>query len=559
MAYNLNRQHTDPVRTPRSKRTHPVATATSGKAGFMIPIAATYMRREDAARGYVEIGVGMDETYDIFYNTVGLRLTAWVWPLLAAERFQKSRDQFDRSYMGQKQTDNVGATVVPFVETHAMGTHGANAVYKALGLHGAVTEQVATWYLEAYNAIANFRYRNRSKDLTLRGRLETTLARALWNDSRFEHVLPDFDQARIDGEVALRVVEGKMPIRGFGLAGTLQTAGVAAIRDTDGNITSQTGHFVEGYGSALNTGEAFLHVQSVGGYPDIYAELAANGVKVSLADLATARKAQWFAKLREKYDGLAGGDASEYLIDLLMQGINVADLDMTIPHQLADVTTQFAQAKRHAQDSGNLQESATSGGARVGFDIAVPQLNEGGVIMIMAEIMPRQLWERQADPFFNNRGGANEQGLPIDWPRADKDEMDPEKVDVILNRDIDVLHTDPDGAFGYGPLHILEAIHGPRAGGKLYRPASGVGGTAERQRIWPVETIDPVLGPDFYVVPTLTQEVFLDTTGDVFEFRADGRIDITGLTVFGGLLVEATNNYDKVLEDVEMDRIEKEA
>ena len=71
----------------------------------------------------------------------------------------------------------------------------------------------------------------------------------------------------------------------------------------------------------------------------------------------------------------------------------------------------------------------------------------------------------------------------------------------------------------------------------------------QRQRLWALETVNPVLGSDFYLVKNMHMKPFLDTVSDPFEIAVAGNAVIGGNTVFGGMLVEATNvsNYDKVV------------
>lgn len=549
----VNRQQTAPIRTPRTKRNQAIAVMTSVPAGKCVPVVAIPMLREDALKARVRIAVEMQETKELLANRVVMRVTSYVVPWLAFERFEGSRDQFDRSYMKQAQVE--GGNVVPFVETHAMGAHGSNAIYKALGLHGKPTDQVNTMYLEAVNAIWNFRAKNRSRHLTARGRLETTLPPAFWNDSRFEHVVPDFDQAVIDGEVALNVVQARMPVRGIGFVGTPQAAYVnAGSRETSSppDRVNPASYDVISAQETLGANQTHIRIArdatKPAAYPDIYAELQENGITVSLANIAVARKAQWFAKLREKFEG----HDEEWIIDMLMSGLSIPEQHLKQPILIADQTVPFAQVKRYATDAGNLAESAVSGGAAVEFDLRVPQLSVGGVVIVQVECMPQQLFERQRDPFFHSTTHDT-------WPEYLRDEMDPEKVDIVKNGEIDTDHSAPNATFGFAPMNWKWNSWGPRAGGKFYRPSANTSVDVERQRFWAVENIDPALTEDFYLVNDIHTKPFLDPDSDPFEAAVLGNAVLTGNTVFGGMLVEATNNYDKVMEQVPMDRINKGA
>ena len=98
----------------------------------------------------------------------------------------------------------------------------------------------------------------------------------------------------------------------------------------------------------------------------------------------------------------------------------------------------------------------------------------------------------------------------------------------------------------------------PRIGGKFYRPEVDAGFDEDRQRIWAVETQNPTLSTDFYLCTNIHTKPFVVTNQDPFEVVTQGEVFIEGNTVFGGHLVEATDDYEKVLALAPQDRIEKE-
>lgn len=532
---SINRLHTDPVRTRRTLRNHNLQVLTSFQPGVCVPLAAMPMLREDSLSATdVTVSVEMMEMHELLVNSVNLRVTAYVVPFLAFERFEGSRDQFDRSYMKKKKTDDAGAVVVPFFETGVYGT--GNPVYKALGVHMKTGDVHNTAYLEAYNSIINMRLRNRSPNLAKRGRLDNTLAPAFWLNSQWRHVVPDFDQATMDGEVALQLVQNKLAIKGL----ATRSAPLAAGETIMGNqgvpaTTVSTPASDQSYPLVSRKWQS-------GQDAPVWADIADGGLTVSLADLAQARKAQWFAKLREKYQGIVDGNPDdEYIIDMLMQGLEIPDQALKQPMLVADVTTKFAQAKRYATDYANMAESAVSGAATVSFDIRVPRLNTGGIVMIMAEAMPDQLFERQADPFIYTTDTAT-------LPDALRDTLDTQKVDIVLNRQVDVDHATPSATFGYEPMNNKWNRSGPRIGGKFHKPSAVTNNDEVRQRLWAIEQANPTLGTSFYLVPPLNYKPFLDTVADPFEATVAGNAVIQGNTVFGGMLVEQTNLYQKVMD-----------
>lgn len=554
---SVNRQQTMPVKFNRSTRRHDISVLTSLPPGVCVPLAAIPLLREDSMSARLEVNVEMLETNELLMNRVQLRVTAYVVPWLAFERFEGSRDQFDRSYNGQPKVD--GGAVVPFFETAAMGTHGSNAVYKHLGLHAKSTDLVNTAYLEAYNLIWNFRAKNRSPEITPRTRLQADLAKAFWNNSRFANVVPDFDQAVIDGEIALNLVSGELalkkagvavssvPVKGIGKNTATGSSSASGVRETGGGVVT--------YSNSTAATELRFKTDAAGGtaavdinadLTGVYAELAAGGVAVSLSNLELARQTQAFAKLRQKYEGID----DDWIIDMLMSGLSIPDQALKQPILIADQLVPLSQVKRFATDAANLASSATSGGVRTNISMRVPQLNTGGVVMVIAECVPDQLFERQRDPFFFADSVD-------DLPDALRDTLDPEKVDVVLNGEIDTAHATPSATFGYAPLNWKWAAFGPRVGGKFYRPTTDGATDDVRKRLWAVENTNPVLSEDFYIVKTIHQKPFLDIVSHPFEATVQGQAAITGITQFGGVLVEATGNYDAVLEEAPTERIVK--
>lgn len=529
----INRLHTDPVRTKRTLRNHNLQVLTSFQPGVCAPLAYMPLLREDSLSATdVTVSVEMMEMHELLVNSVNLRVTAYLVPFLAFERFEGSRDQFDRSYMGKKKTDDAGAAVVPFFETVAYsGT--ASPFTRTLGLHGKAGDMLNTYPVEAYNQIINMRLRNRSPNLAKRSRLDNSLAPAFWLNSQWQHVVPDFDQAVIDGEVALQYLNNRITVRGVNTVPTPVASSTVLTRNLDG------GTFVNG----TNDNYTLTAKKTVAGQAaEVWAELADGGLTVSLSDLAMARKAQWFAKIRERYQGITDGNPDdEYIIDMLMSGLEIPDQSLKQPMLLADVTTKFQQAKRYATDFANMAESAVSGAASVTFDLRVPRISTGGIVMIMAEAMPDQLFERQADPFWSTSSVAS-------LPDALRDELDVQKVDIVQNRQVDVDHATPTGTFGYEPMNNKWNRSGPRIGGKFHKPSAVTNNDAARERLWAIEQANPALGTSFYLVPPLNYKPFLDTVSDPFECTVAGNAVIQGNTVFGGMLVENTNLYEKVID-----------
>jgi len=543
MSLSNTRLNTNPIYTPQTIRRQTARGITSVDAGKMVPIAAyPLLREESIVSGRVRFNFEMMETAEMLMNAVNVRVMAYLVPTLALERFEGSMDQLNRSYSGESFKD---LPVVPYIETQLMGAHGSNAVYKSIGLHARPNQRVNTMYLEAYNTIWNFRATNRSKDLKKRDRLQADLAPAFWQHERFKHIVPDFDQAVIDGEVPLNVTNAKLPVRGIGFNATNNgwrtTQDAPALRESTGKLGVPPHPYR--YDNPTISG------QNIGGqfFPDIFAEMQDNGITVSLSNIELARKTQAFARLREQYNG----HDDEYIINLLMDGITVPEKAFTQPMLIGERNTVFGMAKRYATDGANLTDSVVNGATFVDMSLQLPRIPTGGVIMILVEITPDQIFERQKDPFFHAQ-------TVEDFPSYLRDYLDPEKVSVVPNDYIDVDHNKPTSTFGYAPLNYEWQRDAPLVGGKFYRPKVDAGFNEDRQRIWAVETANPTLSENFYICSDIHKKPFVVTNKDPFEVTSTGELLIRGSTVFGQQLHEATNDYDKVLEKAPMDRIKKE-
>ncbi|TRL41908.1 hypothetical protein [Rhizobium straminoryzae] len=534
----LARTKTTPIPVQRSTRQVDIRALTSLPAGKMVPIAAFPLLREDRLRSsQMRISFELMETVEILMNAVNVAVKAYLVPNVAFERFS-GFDELNRAYEGIPNQE--GGPVTPYIETMVAGAYGSIPIHKYLGFHAAPTDNINTAYIEAYNQIWNFRAKNRSKGLALRSRLQTDLATAFWQHDSFRHIVPDFDQAVIDGQVALNVVNSALPVKGIG------------IHNSDNSPGGATATYKHSLGDASWTtpwmgSEIGVKSRNDGGTwrPDVFAELQANGITVSLSNIELARKTQAFAELRKQYGG-----HDNYIIDLLMDGITIPEQQWRQPILLADKTTVFGVSKRYATDGGNLTDSVVSGATFVDLNLVTPVVPCGGVIMIVAEITPEQLFERQRDTYLHTTTVSQ-------LPQYLRDTLDPEKVDIVKNGEMDTSHATPNGAFGYAPLNWAWSKSVPQVGGRFFRPAAVTTFDEDRQRIWAVETANPTLGPDFYLCNGMHTKPFVVTNQDIGESLARGVMTIDGLTVFGGALVEANGDYAEVLSEAPQTRIVK--
>ena len=544
----INRTKTTPVPAQRTVRRHDLRVLTSLPAGKMVPLAAIPILREDSVtRCSASVTFEMMETVEILMNAINVNVKAYLVPNLAFERFE-GMDDLNRAYEGIPR--KVGEPVIPYFETMAAPAIGANKILTYMGKHFRAGTNINVAYIEAYNLIWNFRAKNRSPDISLRERLAGDLAPAFWHHSAFAHIVPDFDQAIIDGEVALNVNAAKLPVKGLGIFNANATANSSTnVNESGATGTTQTNYPASWrIGDPAQAGQAAVLIRrdasKAGNWADVYSELTANGITLSLSNIDLARRTQAFANLRREY----AGHSDDYIIDLLMDGITVPEQAWKQPILLQDRHTIFGMAKRYASDAGNLTESVVSGMTGVDINFAVPRCPTGGVVMIVAEITPEQLFERQKDPYLHADGVE-------DLPQFLRDTLDPEKVSAVTNDYVDIDHDNPNNTFGYAPLNHEWTHSGPQIGGRFYRPFVDAAFDEDRQRIWAVETQNPVLSQDFYLCTNMHTKPFVVTNQDPFEAVVRGEAIINGLTVFGGALVEATGDYDAVMAEAPQERL----
>jgi predicted Rdx family selenoprotein len=500
----------------------------------------------------------MMETAELLMNGITVNVMAHYVPMLAFDRFNGSMEELNRSYKGET---GIGGSVVPYfeknkwynvnsstvsvldstaikvIDTNATGDRGASGLaefYQTMGIHTQASN-FNTTVVEAYNAIVNYRRKARSASLSLRNAFDHTLAEAFWSLDN-NHIVPDFDQKLIDGEVALNGLTFQAPIKSTGRSQE------AWNNTTYVDGSNPTNDYIPNQGDAPTVeGSYYL-------FEDIFAELTQGGnATMSLADIEQAKKTAAFAKLRSMYDGIE----DDYIIDMLMEGIRVPEETMKQPILLAKQQTMIGYNQRYATDAANLDTSVTNGYASVDLNIRTPQMNTGGVIMITAEIVPEQMWERKKDYFLYETD-------PDNLPNYLRDVLDPEQVSVVKNDHLDVNHTTPDGTFGYAPLNHEWMRDMVNVGGKYYRPLNDAF-DEDRAKIWTVENLNPTLSESFYLVESLHKKVFSDQVADAFEITCISDMEITGNTVFGERLLEAdaTSDYEAITDLVDADRIEK--
>lgn len=507
---------------PRTIRTDLKRVLTTGFGGRFLPIAAIPLLREDALlMSRFRFGFQMAETAQMLMNPVRVSVSAWFVSKLALERFG-DRGILNRSYLKKAEKDG---QVVPWFDTTNLWQDGTTVypVYKTMGLHGPQGETVNSDYIETYNAIWNYVAEQASPSIQKRPAKTQGLAPAFWHHSAMRHVKPTFDQALLHGEVALNVTNSSMHIRSPGLGSYSSAVPPDQPQGPASDNYSGNGPYI---------------------WHDITAELEDDGITVSLANIELAKKTAAFARARQAYQGL--GD--DQIIDLLMSGVRVPDEAFRYPVLLGERETIFGMSQRFATDGTSLDKSVTTGQTVLEMDVAMPQQDTSGVVMFIAQVLPEQLYERQPDKYLHTKD-------QVDLPDRLRDELDLEPVEIVLNGDIDTDHSDPETVFGYAPLNHRWQREAPNLGGLYHRPDAQAAWNENRNRIWAVEAVDPVLGDDFYLASNIHHQVFADSQSDPFEIAVNGVARIEGLTMFGPALRESYGDYDAIMGHADMSRI----
>jgi len=511
---------------------------TSGDAGFFLPIAHIPLLREDSiAQGRMRFNFVMGETADRLLNGVNVKVEAHFVPKLAFKRF-RGLESFNRSWAKQPEDEDEPSSVIPFFNELTIDADAAlyPPIFDKLGVHAEAGSTVNTDLIESYNALVNWQRGQRSKSLPQRDQLDDTIARCFWQNTQLAEVVPSFDSQQVHGDVPVSIqTGGRMNVQidrtsdnANDHIGMAHKDGTHRIRSVDGS----------GYDAYATLGDATNMM---------FTELAADGISMSLSSFELARKTQAFAQLRNRYQSIP----EEHLINMLMDGLRIPDLALREPFMLAQRSTLFGFSQRYASDFENLEKSMTTGETFVDLDYRMPATSTGGVVLFTASITPEQLYERQMDHSIHIVD-------QVEYPAAMVDELDPEKVEIKRNKEVDVAHT-TDGVFGYKPLNADWMRDTPNIGGKFLRRDPAAPWDEDRARFWATETVDPELTEDFYLCTALPKGIFSDANVDSYEISAAGVTMVRGHTVFGSMLREATDDYEKIMEQVDMERIDQGA
>lgn len=534
--------YTQPLPTAKSVRPDEWRGLTSVKAGVITPIAYIPLLREDRVRANVTVQVTSEETLHTIVNPVRVRAEAFLVPKTVLERFQGSLEMLNRAYEGKAAPPGMGTTPKWFVHHPTLSDSDAgHELFDKLGIHYNASMKFNTDLVESYNQLVNWMRMNVSPGLPLADLANTTCLPAFWESWRFADIKPSFDAAQMEGVVPVGI-DGTAPVKGIASFGAspVNAGGASIVRSGNNTNISLTADGAKGLSFEVGAP----------GVSTIRADLSGAGASISLANIEAAKKTQAFAMMRDRYRSVP----DEYLIDLLMAGINIPDADLRQPIRIAMAEAVLGQTERYATDGASLDTSVSNGVATLNFSLNTPPVNTGGLVLVCLSIVPEQLYERVRDVALRYERGDI---YDTKTPKYVEDYLDPQKVEVVPNEFADVFHSTPTGVFGYAPLNFEWRRSRSAVGGKFKRPTSNAF-VEERQRIWSVDKDDPALSADFYLCPVpFPHDVFAIKTEDPYEVITVVQGSVVGSTVFGPSFEEDLGSYDAIISQVDMERIEQ--
>jgi hypothetical protein len=537
---------------PRTTRTDETVFLSSMEMGKINPVMYFPGLREDQVnKGRARIAVNTTELTEMPLNGIAVTAHVWLVPHLALEQFNGSIDRLNKAYTSTQDVDGVvptyfeknkywnGSARVTDATPDDFDTAGDTAAfYKLMGIH--TVGDVNNTLVQCYNVTTNQRYQYLSKSLPMRDEFDHSLAKATWPLNQLKYIVPDFDERFNNGEATISGLTFKAPLMSGSWGGwpsdTSFKQPLGPINETPTQNTS-----------AVNpSGETVTAYE----WENIWAELTEGGTAtLSLADLENARKTAAFAKIRAKYSERVTDDD---IIDLFMSGIQVPAAAMQEAMLLKKVTVPMVYDQQYATDAANLDDSVTRGYATVDLNFKTPRMNTGFTVLVTLEVVPEQLYERKQDCWMSTTTVGELPDFLVDY-------LDPQKIETVQNKYVDVNHTDGDGIFGYAPLNYKWMDRkSVNVGGKYYRPANDAY-DENRARIITAETSSSMtLNEDFYLVSGLHKKMFADQITEGLEVSGRAAVKITGNTVFGPALQEATNDYEVIDAEVDHARITPE-
>lgn len=553
----MARQSSTPVPYEASVRPDNQVIMTSGRAGVVVPLGYIPILPGESLSGRIGVDIKLAEMPKPLLNGVVANVQAWALSRSAFPQFP-GRDELNHAMSGEviKSLGAADRAPPPYyteISGAALTTAAASKFFKTLGLHIPTGATINSDLIDAFNLIYNFRLAAHSSRLARRKYASediaeaTDLPPAFWPSGRFAHVVPDYEQALIQGTLDLDVLAGRMEVDGISFYGTpAATSGLSwrDLEDPAGRVKSRVATNQASVGVSWQQPDGTLGGPLATAVPNLRVQMAGAQIGVTLNDIDKARIVQAYAKLHAAYAGndATGFDNDTTLVALLMQGIDPGAENFKRPWLLDSKRVPVGFAERFATDADNLDASVTVGRAQATLTLNCPRLDVGGVIIYTVEVLPERLDERMSDEWMLCTKFD-------DLPNPLRDIQRTLPVDLVLNRRLDAKHTTPGGLYGYEPMNGKWKRDFTRLGGSFYQATPGATITENRMGLWQSDIVDPDFEGTHHLAPVpFPHDVFADTIAPAFEVVARHVCTLVGNVQFGDVLTEANDDYAAVEE-----------
>lgn len=541
----MARQSSTPVPYEASMRPDSEVIMTSGRAGVVVPVGYIPVLPGESMSGRVGIDIKLAEMPRPLLNAVAANVQAWFVPKSAMPQFP-GRDELNHAMTGEPikslgASDRTPPAYFSTITGATLVTAAGSDFFKTIGLHVPAGATINTDLIDAFNLIYNFRLAAHSSRLTRRKyasediAASTTLPPAFWPSGRFAHVVPDYEQALVQGSLDLDILAGRLPVYGLSYVDA-STAAPANLKKTRNSDAATGAHYAD------------VRVNAAGSPDDanvkVWVDAAMTTIGVTVNDIDKARIAQAYAKLHAAYAGndATGFDNETTLVALLMQGLDPGAENFKRPWLLDSKRVPVGFAERFATDSANLDASVTVGRAQAKLTLNVPRTDVGGVVIYTVEVLPERLDERMSDEWVLCTKFD-------DFPNPLRDIQRTLPVDMVLNRRLDAKHTTPAALYGYEPMNAKWKRDFTRLGGVFYEATPGAVVTESRAGLWQTDIVNPDFEGTHHLAPVpFPHDVFADTLAPAFEVTARHVCTLVGNVQFGDVLTEANDDYAAVEE-----------
>ena len=331
--------------------------------------------------------------------------------------------------------DNDDASVYPTISSGGSGfALGSLADY--LGVPPSVANQsVSALPFRAYALIFNEWYRDQDLvsplALSLASGVDSTTSTALQNVAWEKDYFTTSRPWEQKGPAITIPLGTRADVKGLGFATTTNwTAGPSAnVRETGGNTTTYSAY------RGTNDANPFVKgtASGTGGFPDVYADLTgASAVTVNV--LREALALQRFSEARARF-------GSRYVEYLAYLGVTSSDARLQRPEYLGGgkQTIQFSEVLQTAEGTDPVGDLKGHGIGALRSNRYRRYFEEHGLVLSFISVKPKTMYV---------------QGLPRMWNKRVREDYWQKELEHIgqqevLNKEVYLAHTTPDGVFGY--------------------------------------------------------------------------------------------------------------